>query len=58
MGERKEACEVSVGKGGSRLHGMPRKRWEDNIKMNIQEIGGGRWIGLMRVRIWTNGGLF
>ena len=22
--------------------GRPRRRWEDNIKMDLQEVGGGR----------------
>ena len=26
----------------------PRHRWEDNIKMDLQEVGwGGAWIGLI-----------
>jgi hypothetical protein len=24
------------------LLGRPRRRWEDNIKMDLQEVGGGR----------------
>jgi hypothetical protein len=33
---------------GKRLLGRPRRRWEDNIKMNLQEVGCGGmdWIGL------------
>ena len=23
--------------------GRPRHRWEDNIKIDLQEVGGGRW---------------
>ena len=23
--------------------GRPRRRWEDNIKMDLQEVGGGGW---------------
>jgi hypothetical protein len=23
--------------------GRPRRRWEDNIKMVLQEVGGARW---------------
>jgi hypothetical protein len=23
--------------------GKPRRRWEDNIKMDLQEVGGGFW---------------
>jgi hypothetical protein len=26
---------------GKRPLGRPRRRWEDNIKMDIQEVGGG-----------------
>ena len=25
------------------LVGRPRRRWEDNIKTDLQEVGGGRW---------------
>jgi len=26
---------------GKRPLGRPRRRWEDNIKMDLQEVGGG-----------------
>jgi hypothetical protein len=34
---------------GRRPLGRPRRRWEDNIKMDLQELrwGGGAWTGLM-----------
>jgi len=33
---------VLVGKPeGKRPLGRPRRRWEDNIKMDFQEVGGG-----------------
>jgi len=33
---------VLVGKPeGKRPVGRPRRRWEDNIKLNLQEMGGG-----------------
>jgi hypothetical protein len=33
---------VPVGKPeGKRPLGRPRRRWEDNIKMDLQEVGGG-----------------
>jgi hypothetical protein len=37
---------------GKRLLGRPRRRWEDNIKMNIQEVewGGLEWICLTQDR--------
>ena len=42
MGERRGVHRVLVGKPeGKRPLGRPRHRWEDNIKMDLQEIGGG-----------------
>ena len=37
---------------GRRPLGRPRRRWEDNIKMELQELGGGDvdWIDLAQVR--------
>jgi len=38
MGERRGSYRVSVGKPeGKKLLGRPRRRWEDNIKMDLQE---------------------
>ena len=40
MGERRNVCRVSVGKSeGKRSLGRPRHRWENNIKVIIQEAG-------------------
>jgi hypothetical protein len=36
--------------------GIPRGRWEDNIKMDLQEVGLRRWTGLIWLRIGTGGG--
>jgi hypothetical protein len=55
MGERRGVYRVLVGKPeGKRALGRPRRRWEDNIKMDIQEEGCGvmDWIDLSRVRNW------
>jgi hypothetical protein len=44
---------VLVGKPeGKRPLGRPRHIWEDNIKMNLQELGGGRvdWMELVQDR--------
>jgi hypothetical protein len=39
MGERRDAYRVLVGKPvGMRPLGRPRHRWEDNIKMKLQEV--------------------
>jgi hypothetical protein len=38
---------------GKRPLGRPRRKWEDNIKMNLREIGiDGTWIRLARDRVW------
>ena len=53
MGERRVANLVLVGKPeGKRLVGRPRHRWEDNIKMDLQEVGWGSmdWIDLAQNR--------
>ena len=49
MGESRGVYRVLVGKPeGKRLLGRPRRRWEDNIKMDLQEVGCGGmdWIEL------------
>ena len=41
MGEGRGVYRVLVGKPeGKRPLGRPRPRWEDNIKMDLQEVGG------------------
>ena len=45
--------KVLVGKPeGKRPLGRPRRRWEDNIRMDLQEVGLGYegWIGLAQDR--------
>jgi len=49
MGERRDVYRVLVGKPeGKRPLGRPRRRWEDNIKLDLQEVGCGGmdWIEL------------
>ena len=36
--------------------GRPRLRWEDNIKMDFQEVGCGLWTGSRWFKIGTGGG--
>jgi hypothetical protein len=53
MGEGRGVYRVLVGKPeGKRLLGRPRHRWEDNIRMDLQEVGWGceDWIGLAQDR--------
>jgi hypothetical protein len=37
--------------------GRPWHRWEDNIKMDLQELGWGAWAGFIWLGIGTGGGL-
>jgi len=53
MGEESGVYRVFVGKPeGKRPLGRPRRRWVDNIRMDLQEVGCGYmdWIGLARDR--------
>jgi hypothetical protein len=48
MGEKKGAYRILVGRpDGRRPLRKPRRTWEDNIKMDLQEVGCGMdWIEL------------
>ena len=53
MGEKKGIYMVLMGKPeGKRLLGRPRRRWENNIKLDLQEVGCGGmdWIKLSQDR--------
>jgi hypothetical protein len=53
MGERRGVYRVLVGKPeGKRPLGRPKRSWQDNIKMDLQEVGcGGKgWIELAQDR--------
>jgi hypothetical protein len=53
MGEKRNVYRLLVGKPeGKRQLGSPRRRWIDNIKMDLLEIGLGvvDWIGLAQDR--------
>jgi hypothetical protein len=53
MGEERGAYRILVGRPeGRRPLGKPRRRWDDNIKMDIREVGGGgrNWIELAQDR--------
>ena len=52
VGEGKGVHVVLVGKPeGTRPLRRPRRRWEDNIKMDLQEVGGvGDWMELAQDR--------
>jgi hypothetical protein len=53
MGEERGVHRLLVGKPEvKRPLGRPRRRWEDNIKMDVQEVVGGRgdWMELAQDR--------
>ena len=60
MVERRDVYRVLVEKPeGKRPLGRPRRGWEDNIKMDVQDVGcvgGGVWSGSSWLRIGTGGG--
>jgi hypothetical protein len=54
MEEKRNANRILMGKTeGKRPLGRPRRRWVDNIKMDLREVG----IGSIWLRIGTGGGL-
>jgi hypothetical protein len=54
-GAKRNACKVMVGEAeGMGPLGRPKHRWEDNIKMDLGEIGGMVWTGFILLRIWTS----
>jgi len=58
VGDMIVAYRAFVGKPeGKRPLGRPARRCEDNIKMDLPEVGWRAWAGLFRLRIGTGGGL-
>jgi hypothetical protein len=52
-GEKRNACKIFVGKvERKRPLGRSRRRWVDNIKIHLREIG---WTGSICLRIGTTG---
>jgi len=57
MGERKGVYRVLVGKPErKRPLGRTRRRWENNIKLDLQEVGWGVWKGSSWLRKGPGGG--
>jgi hypothetical protein len=60
MGEKWNSYRLLEGKPErKRPEGRPRRRWVNNIKMDLGEIGwdGVKWTGLVWLRIETSGQL-
>ena len=56
--EGRSTLKILTGKPtGKTPWGRPRRRWEDNIRMDLEEIGSMRVIGLIRLRIGIIGEL-
>jgi hypothetical protein len=54
MEEGRGVYRVLIGRSeGKRPLGRPRRRWEDNIKLDLREIGidGANWIRLVQDRV-------
>jgi hypothetical protein len=57
MEEGRGVYRVLVGKPeGKRQLGNSRRRWEDNIKMDFQDVRCGGWAGSVWLRIGSVGG--
>jgi len=57
MGKRCGVYSVLVGKSNGKIPlGITRRRWEDNIKMYHQEVGGRLWSGSNCLGIVIGGG--
>jgi hypothetical protein len=58
MGEKRNAYRILVGNpAGKRPLGRPRRRWVDNIKIDLRDIEWDVWTGSIWLRIGTSGGL-
>ena len=57
MGDRKSAYRGLTGRSyEKKALGRPRCRWEDIIKIDLQEVGWEEWTGLTWLRIGTGDG--
>jgi hypothetical protein len=57
IGEGRGVFRVLVGKPeGKGQMGGPGRKWEDNIKMDLQKVEWGLWNALSWLRIGTGGG--
>jgi hypothetical protein len=58
MGEKRNAYRLFVGRlEGRRPLGRPRRRWLDNIRMDVVEVVWVMWTGLVWLRIGASGEL-
>jgi hypothetical protein len=57
MGEKRNAYKLLGKPEGRRSLGRPRRRWVDNIRIDLVEVGWVMWTGLVWLRIGTSGEL-
>jgi hypothetical protein len=58
MRKKRNAYTILVGKPERQKPlGRLRRKWVDNIKMDLREIGWVVWTASIWLRIWTSGGL-
>jgi hypothetical protein len=58
IGELGSACNILVGKPeGKRLIRRHKRRWEDNIRTDLREIGLKIWIGCIWLKMRISGGI-
>jgi hypothetical protein len=57
MGEKRNAYRLLGKPEGKRPLGIPRRRWVDNIRMDLGEVEWVMWTGLVWLRIGTGGEL-
>ena len=54
----KERLGIKIRKVFTKLPlGRPRRCWEDNIKIDLRDVGWGAWTRSMWLEIGTDGGL-
>jgi hypothetical protein len=58
-GRGQEKCikSLMVRCEGKKLLGRPKRRWEDNIKIDLQEMRWGAWTGLIWLKTGAGGRL-
>jgi hypothetical protein len=57
MGDKTRTYSVLVGRReGKRPPGRPRRRWENNIKMDLEEVRWEAWTGFVWLTMGTGGG--
>jgi hypothetical protein len=57
MGEMRNLFSILVGEPeGKRQLAKRRRRWENNIRMDLREVGWRVWTGFIWLRVGTSGG--